>query len=693
MKIKYKTPITIGERPEYYQLSSDLQWEECNKYDALQVKKKKQNVRSWIVTALFCSIPLTYIAYKPLNDAVGIIASGVSTIGWINSSVAPNTSHNSNQDNLTSGKGFSDPNVAAFADTLAYAEGLGDSYNLGYMFKEFDMTQLLDSDPVCDSNGLCSAVFGRYQYKYATYKPYADKLSINDMLPESQDRVLEAHLKSLGVYDRIVKGDQSDIKKVFCEIGKVWASLPCNTYGQRQYSADTLISKFDEFQKVRNTQKSTNEGIGQVFKVGDSWNLLGADDKVTNMIVGTVTKQLGIKLVADVTTTSTDVKTNSDRKGSYMIMVDSGDMFEGMKLYNLNLIKDGSIQETIQVVSGQPGSEPIKNEDQQRDNYKPIPNGEYSLDAPENIPYDPAMGTKWIGIRAKDTTDTGGRSGFGFHTDQNRSIGSAGTAGCVSPKNDQDIDKISTWVNDGATTLVVSLFATQKDIVVTTPNNSVVATQNTTAVTTPNIPPETADTSNSKLKFNFVYDSDVPQHTKDLLDKASGFWKNYLLTDLTITVNVHNVDADESYVAAIKQSYIAAAKSTHYRSDNMVDVCLMNINVDYKLSDYLALQAIKHELGHCLGIGTSPNFNAAVLDGKNYNANTIAGADYGGSIPIDNGHISEDIGGDELMTPTIESDNIPMPLSYTTLYMLKDIGHVLNDDYIKYDQSLIHLHK
>jgi muramidase (phage lysozyme) len=138
-------------------------------------------------------------------------------------------------------------NVRAFLDTIGYAEGTGDDYNIIFTFARF--SSFADHPRIIKcSYGLCSDAAGRYQFLSTTWDNLANRLSLPDFSPESQDRAAVLLLKDAGVYGTVSNiANYDDFSYAAYRVGTTWASFPGSPYGQPKHSASTLYSKFKEF--------------------------------------------------------------------------------------------------------------------------------------------------------------------------------------------------------------------------------------------------------------------------------------------------------------------------------------------------------------------------------------------------------------------------------------------------------------
>ncbi len=139
------------------------------------------------------------------------------------------------------------PNVRAFLDTIGYAEGTNDRYDIIFTFARFysyaDHPRLIKC-----SYGLCSDAAGRYQFLSTTWDNLARRLDLPDFSPDSQDRAAVLLLKDAGVYGTVVSiNDFDDFSRAAYGVSTTWASFPGSPYGQPTYSASALYSKFRTF--------------------------------------------------------------------------------------------------------------------------------------------------------------------------------------------------------------------------------------------------------------------------------------------------------------------------------------------------------------------------------------------------------------------------------------------------------------
>lgn len=103
----------------------------------------------------------------------------------------------------------------------------------------------------CRAAGLQSPCYstaaGAYQFIRPTWKRLRDKLGLDDFSFANQDRAALELLDETGVLDLIKEGEiESAIRKA----GKIWASLPGNTYQQNPKAMRFALDRFAEGQRL-----------------------------------------------------------------------------------------------------------------------------------------------------------------------------------------------------------------------------------------------------------------------------------------------------------------------------------------------------------------------------------------------------------------------------------------------------------
>ena len=141
------------------------------------------------------------------------------------------------------------PNVVAFLDMLAWSEGTigkgDDGYNdivdpAGFFTDYSKHPNLL----VQVNAKIKSTAAGRYQLLSRYYEPYRKQLGLSDFSPVSQDKIAIQQIKERKAYQLIIAGKITD---AISRCSNIWASLPGNTYGQRQHKLADLIRIYQRF--------------------------------------------------------------------------------------------------------------------------------------------------------------------------------------------------------------------------------------------------------------------------------------------------------------------------------------------------------------------------------------------------------------------------------------------------------------
>lgn len=145
------------------------------------------------------------------------------------------------------------------------------------------------------------------------------------------------------------------------------------------------------------------------------------------------------------------IGTSIIQSGSYMLMRSAGkkDQFGG-DLYRLSWMQGGREVDAVLVVSGQPGKKPVPRSEDYSGSMRPCPEGSHRLGPVEYGWFGNGIGARWISV-----SDTSPRESVGIHADQNRFEGFPGSAGCICPLNESDMEKVCGWRNSGAETVIV----------------------------------------------------------------------------------------------------------------------------------------------------------------------------------------------------------------------------------------------
>ncbi|ALP40928.1 glycoside hydrolase family 104 protein [Aeromonas schubertii] len=141
------------------------------------------------------------------------------------------------------------PQVAAFLDMIAFAEGTKGKGDDGYndivdpagFFKSYATHphQLVQVN-----SRLKSTAAGRYQFLARYWPHYRDRLGLPDFGPESQDTWAIALIREQKALPDVMAGR---LKEAIAKCANIWASLPGAGYGQREHTLADLQDKFVEF--------------------------------------------------------------------------------------------------------------------------------------------------------------------------------------------------------------------------------------------------------------------------------------------------------------------------------------------------------------------------------------------------------------------------------------------------------------
>lgn len=134
----------------------------------------------------------------------------------------------------------------AFLDTIAYAEGTDDSYNISFSYAQFGSFKDHPRRIYC-SSGYCSDAAGRYQFLSTTWDSVRRDLNLRDFSPKSQDLGALYLIKARGVKDVSSLQTYSQFANAIYLCNTEWASLPGSPYGQPRVPMQTLWVKYQKF--------------------------------------------------------------------------------------------------------------------------------------------------------------------------------------------------------------------------------------------------------------------------------------------------------------------------------------------------------------------------------------------------------------------------------------------------------------
>ena len=122
------------------------------------------------------------------------------------------------------------PNLKAFLDMVAYAEGTGDAYNMYYHGALIE-NNCVDHPRKSHTGLFTSQAAGRYQILPKYWDKLAGRLGLSDFSAENQDRAAVEFIREkgmIGVIDsiRIGGGPDENFTAAVTAMGAVWMSLP-----------------------------------------------------------------------------------------------------------------------------------------------------------------------------------------------------------------------------------------------------------------------------------------------------------------------------------------------------------------------------------------------------------------------------------------------------------------------------------
>ncbi|WP_429134269.1 glycoside hydrolase family 24 protein [Aeromonas hydrophila] len=141
------------------------------------------------------------------------------------------------------------PNLVAFLDMLAWAEGTKDLGDNGYnkLVNPAGLFGNYRTHPnvsVIVRPGLVSTAAGRYQFLSRHWPHYRDQLDLPDFGPLSQDKWALQLIRERRALGDVEAGH---IAQAISKCANIWASLPGAGYGQREHPLAGLLAKFTEF--------------------------------------------------------------------------------------------------------------------------------------------------------------------------------------------------------------------------------------------------------------------------------------------------------------------------------------------------------------------------------------------------------------------------------------------------------------
>ncbi len=138
-------------------------------------------------------------------------------------------------------------NLAAFLDTIAYAEGTprfssNEGYDVlvgGTIFDGF--ADHPRQSVWLKSYNIHSTAAGRYQFLVRTWDDLANRFHLTDFSPASQDEAAKQLIRQCTALGMVYDGHIADAIHA-CR--RIWASLPGAGYGQREIDTDELLGVY-----------------------------------------------------------------------------------------------------------------------------------------------------------------------------------------------------------------------------------------------------------------------------------------------------------------------------------------------------------------------------------------------------------------------------------------------------------------
>jgi len=141
-------------------------------------------------------------------------------------------------------------NIAAFLDTIAYAEGTRNHYNYIFDFVLFYNYNDHPRRTICVAR-LCSNAAGRYQILSKTWDPIRAALRLKNFSPTNQDKAALELIRRAQAYNQVKNAsDFKMFQSAMRKLNRIWASLPGSPYGQHTYSTAQLWAKFKQARRI-----------------------------------------------------------------------------------------------------------------------------------------------------------------------------------------------------------------------------------------------------------------------------------------------------------------------------------------------------------------------------------------------------------------------------------------------------------
>lgn len=137
--------------------------------------------------------------------------------------------------------------IAAFLDTISFAEGAGYKTHYGFKNHLFNPKKKFPCR-VVSAGGFSSSACGRYQVMNFTYKRLQKKLKLKGFSSYEQDQIAIKLIKERGAYRNILRGE---IQQAIIKCSPEWASFDSGNgrsyyRGQRAKKMKTLLKVYKQ---------------------------------------------------------------------------------------------------------------------------------------------------------------------------------------------------------------------------------------------------------------------------------------------------------------------------------------------------------------------------------------------------------------------------------------------------------------
>lgn len=220
-----------------------------------QVRSVNKALDSWkfgfiiggLVGLIWSPRPLSLSRFQPVHLSAASLMTLSLYFSISQGASVPSVPLNSLQERVSTGS-YS-PRLSAFLATIRWAE-TGTSEPESYRKLVFNGTfddfsthpQKKQCAPINGKN-VCSTAAGAYQMLNKSWQDLAPKLNLKDFSPESQDKMAIEYIRRNNALNDVEAGK---FDTAVCKVGRVWASFPCNSYGQPQRPLAKLRSVYQK---------------------------------------------------------------------------------------------------------------------------------------------------------------------------------------------------------------------------------------------------------------------------------------------------------------------------------------------------------------------------------------------------------------------------------------------------------------